>query len=1006
MTAPFLSPGFRATDSDDNPLAGGYISFYAANSTTPKAVYSDADLSTSLGTTVNLNSAGAPVSGSNTPVLIYPGLGDYKIRYYDADDTLIFEFDDYPGAVAEEEAATTATPTFPVISKTSSYTVTTDERGKLINANPTGGSFAITLPSAVTVGDNFVVGIRHNGTANAVSLLTTGSQNIRFQGNRTAFSLNGQGETLWLVSDGSDWIGCGYVPPFRKDLAPYFIVLDSLASPPANPDSGARYLISGTPTGVWSTLGFADEDIAEADGNGSWIKHTPSEGWMAFDVDEGISYVFREGAWENFQIDPGESTLKTFIVQDQKASNTDGGTATTDAWTTAVLNTSVVNTITDASLASNKITLPAGRYRVRARKVFSTTGETRIRFKKDVAGTVVGLSESVHAGNVVSTQSANAIVGITAALECEFEISESTDFVLEYYVNVNQHTTATQGLGIPSNISGVVEVYATVTVEDIAAQQGPKGDQGDVGEGGLDAAYAYQFNTATSGDPGSGKILVNNATPASVTQIAVNQTDANGADLTAVIASWDDSTSATSKARIRWHKEGDPQNFFEFLITGTGTDQGSYWTFPVTYVSHGGTISNGNDIAMLVVQTGDIGDPGTTVPDISGLTPKTSPSLTDDYAIIYDDAGSSHKSYLPYSRTTGLTAVDSASWAQALGMRIGADMDADGSGVDGSANEFGLVIHTNTTSSTSGTAPYEKAALLVIAQTSDPSTTYDRDTVGVDMRGCIAADNALGRAWGGYSEGRILAGGDGLLYAHEFYTVNNGTDQASADTTTSKYGLHLVAGGSTNSTAGLKFSGVGGTKFHVGFYFDTAGVATHALYLPSVFSLRMTGAMGFGTDSPDRLVHAEVADAGTNTVVHAARLSHVTSGTAAVGLGVGQEWELENASGTNRVAGTLECDWLDATNAAEYGRFRMRVIKNGSNDIAMIVDAFGLITAAGAFAVGANQVVGARDTGWTAMTGSADKSTSYATGSVTTAQLAGRVMAIQAALTTHGLLGA
>jgi hypothetical protein len=57
------------------------------------------------------------------------------------------------------------------------------------------------------------------------------------------------------------------------------------------------------------------------------------------------------------------------------------------------------------------------------------------------------------------------------------------------------------------------------------------------------------------------------------------------------------------------------------------------------------------------------------------------------------------------------------------------------------------------------------------------------------------------------------------------------------------------------------------------------------------------------------------------------------------------------------------------------------------------------------FRVNGTQVVSARDTGWTAMTGSTDKATAYATGTVTLAQLAGRVMALQAALTTHGLIG-
>lgn len=356
-----------------------------------------------------------------------------------------------------------------------------------------------------------------------------------------------------------------------------------------------------------------------------------------------------------------------------------------------------------------------------------------------------------------------------------------------------------------------------------------------------------------------------------------------------------------------------------------------------------------------------------------------------------------------------LTAVDGASWALARGMRIGANLNVAGTGVGGSANEFGLLIHTNTTGSTAGTAPYEKCGMLVIAQTSDPSTSYDRDTVGIDMRGYISATNTLGRAWGGYSEGRILTGGEGLIYAHEFYTVNNGASQPLANTTTSKYGLHVLAGGTNHSTAGLKFtqdSASPGIGFHTGIYYDPTSCITHAIYSPSLFSLRMTGAMGFGHDTPDRLVHAEVADAGTTSVVYAARFSHVTSGTAAVGLGVGFEFELENASGTNRISGQNYTYWLDATNAAEFAMWRLDLIKNGASELAATIDAYGVITAAGAFNVGANQVVGARDTGWSAMTGTTNESTVYDTATVTLAQLAGRVMAIQAALTTHGLIGA
>lgn len=60
---------------------------------------------------------------------------------------------------------------------------------------------------------------------------------------------------------------------------------------------------------------------------------------------------------------------------------------------------------------------------------------------------------------------------------------------------------------------------------------------------------------------------------------------------------------------------------------------------------------------------------------------------------------------------------------------------------------------------------------------------------------------------------------------------------------------------------------------------------------------------------------------------------------------------------------------------------------------------------AGVYKVSNTQVLGARITGYTAMTGSPDKATAYATGSVTLPQLAGRVAQLQADLTTHGAIG-
>ena len=73
---------------------------------------------------------------------------------------------------------------------------------------------------------------------------------------------------------------------------------------------------------------------------------------------------------------------------------------------------------------------------------------------------------------------------------------------------------------------------------------------------------------------------------------------------------------------------------------------------------------------------------------------------------------------------------------------------------------------------------------------------------------------------------------------------------------------------------------------------------------------------------------------------------------------------------------------------------------------ALSMDANGINLASGkVLKVNSTQVVGARDTGWTAMTGSPNKATAYDTSTVTLPQLAGRVAQLQASLTTHGLIG-
>lgn len=76
-------------------LAGGYLKFYTAGTTTPKNVYGEEALSTNNGSTVDLDSSGRP------SVDVW-GSGSYFVELYDADDVKQGEADDVqvPGGEA------------------------------------------------------------------------------------------------------------------------------------------------------------------------------------------------------------------------------------------------------------------------------------------------------------------------------------------------------------------------------------------------------------------------------------------------------------------------------------------------------------------------------------------------------------------------------------------------------------------------------------------------------------------------------------------------------------------------------------------------------------------------------------------------------------------------------------------------------------------------------------------------------------------------------------------
>lgn len=154
-----------------------------------------------------------------------------------------------------------------------------------------------------------------------------------------------------------------------------------------------------------------------------------------------------------------------------------------------------------------------------------------------------------------------------------------------------------------------------------AGAQGIQGIQGIQGTTGRAAGLAYVFSTNTSSsDPAAGRIKFNNATPASVTEIYISETDNEANNIAALIASFDDSTS-TIRGRIEVRDPTSPTKGCIFNITGAIVDNGTWATLTVGHVSGATLPDNAANVTVTCAPKGDKGDTGT-----SGSAGSTGPA--------------------------------------------------------------------------------------------------------------------------------------------------------------------------------------------------------------------------------------------------------------------------------------------------------------------------------------------------------------------------------------------
>ena len=119
-------------------------------------------------------------------------------------------------------------------------------------------------------------------------------------------------------------------------------------------------------------------------------------------------------------------------------------------------------------------------------------------------------------------------------------------------------------------------------------------------------SWTWDFDTNTgAANPGLNQIRFNNASLMSATEWYINETAKEGA-VADVMATWDDSSSAV-KATVTIRSTTNINDWFVFHITAAATDNGAWRTFTIQPVAFNGTLSNGEEVRVMVVLAGDAG---------------------------------------------------------------------------------------------------------------------------------------------------------------------------------------------------------------------------------------------------------------------------------------------------------------------------------------------------------------------------------------------------------------
>ena len=145
------------------------------------------------------------------------------------------------------------------------------------------------------------------------------------------------------------------------------------------------------------------------------------------------------------------------ILREEQNSGNNGGTFTSGAWQTRILNTKTNDTNNNCTLSSNQFTLNAGIYEIFATAPAYIVENHRAKLRNitDSTDVIIGTSEISNTSD--TTQTKSIVQGI-------FTITSTKTFELQHRCST---TRTTNGFGDGNSVIGVVEVFSTVYLRKV-----------------------------------------------------------------------------------------------------------------------------------------------------------------------------------------------------------------------------------------------------------------------------------------------------------------------------------------------------------------------------------------------------------------------------------------------------------------------------------------------------------------------------------------------------------